>query len=187
MSRKSSYIRWRKIPQDGLLRDYSYIGLKYWFSDVWTYLQPNSSIFHESISNEFLTSRVHERKELFKGVVRSCGCVHTGLCSKGTSTSSPGSQLGLGNPLVPPSISSFTAFALILWGSFCALWYPITHESKLLIPVLANGCLGPGTREQYKFSLSIYIYSPRSWAGIGAGNLVKMEEERVKKATVRFS
>lgn len=41
------------------------------------------------------------------------GYIHTGLCSKGTSISNPGSQLPPEDPLVSPFISPFTALTLM--------------------------------------------------------------------------
>ncbi|GKU94851.1 hypothetical protein SLEP1_g8285 [Rubroshorea leprosula] len=48
---------------------------------------------------------------------------HTGLCSKGTSISKPGSQLWPWEWLVPPSVSSLKALTESSQEGFCVLWY----------------------------------------------------------------
>lgn len=82
--------------------------------------------------------------------------IHTGLCSKGTSISNPGSQLPPEDPLVSPFISPFMALTLMetRWENFEALGFWMMNEPWLL-PGLV--CLAVGIREQWKFSLIICL------------------------------
>lgn len=78
----------------------------------------------------------------------------TGLCSKGTSISKPGSHLWPRNPLVSPPVSSFKALTETLWNGLRILWYWISHEPYL---VTAFTCLGLEISVQYTFArISIY-------------------------------